>query len=265
MGCPLGVMHKKGAGSLLLRRRGVLEKMVKGMSGILRCPLTIKMRSSHTEPKPMAHTIMSLLPAWGIDAMTIHPRSAIQRYTKTADWDYVRDMCAPIAAHHSTPLIGSGDILSWEEAEEHLQNDGVSSVMIGRGALIKPWIFTEIKERRDWDISSNERLQILKKFTEYGLEHWGSDDRGCETTRRFLLEFLSFFHRYIPLGVLERYPQKMNWRPPSYFGRNVLETKLASSNSQDWIEISEMFLGPVKDGYAFIPKHKSNSYETVRL
>lgn len=46
---------------------------------------------------------------------------------------------------------------------------------ISRGALIKPWIFKEIKEETHWDISSTERFEILKNFTNYGLEHWGSD------------------------------------------------------------------------------------------
>ena len=57
------------------------------------------------------------------------------------------------------------------------------------------------------------------------------------------------------------YPQRMNQRPGLYFGRSDLETLLASPNSDDWVKISELLLGPVgKAGYSFAPKHKSNSY-----
>ena len=130
------------------------------------------------------------------------------------------------------------------------------------GALLKPWLFTEIKEQRHWDISSSERLAILQDFTRYGLEHWGSDTQGVEKTRRFLLEWLSFLCRwapalcglggcgwtawpdpapatcrYVPVGLLERLPQRINERPPYYLGRNYLETLMASQKAADWIRI----------------------------
>ncbi|KAF8771808.1 tRNA-dihydrouridine(47) synthase like protein [Argiope bruennichi] len=85
--------------------------------------------------------------------------------------------------------------------------------------------------------------------------------QGIEKTRRFLLEWLSFLYRYIPVGLLERPPQRINERPPPYFGRNDLETLMASPSCSDWIKISEMLLGPVPDGFIFLPKHKANAYK----
>lgn len=67
--------------------------------------------------------------------------------------------------------------------------------------------------------------------------HFILDTQGIATTRRFLLEFLSFFHRYIPHGILEAPPQRINQRPPKYVGRDEAETLLASGNASDWIKI----------------------------
>lgn len=80
---------------------------------------------------------------------------------------------------------------------------------------------------------------------------------------RYFLELCSFTHRYIPPALLERLPQRVNWRPPAFVGRSDLETLLGSPNVNSWITLSEMLLGPVPDHFKFVPKHKSNAYETT--
>jgi tRNA-dihydrouridine synthase 3 len=61
------------------------------------------------------------------------------------------------------PIFGGGDCYSAQDYWTDVEKTGVDGVMVARGALIKPWIFTEIKERREWDISSRERLEGLRK------------------------------------------------------------------------------------------------------
>uniref|UniRef100_A0A2P2I5A0 tRNA-dihydrouridine(47) synthase [NAD(P)(+)] n=2 Tax=Hirondellea gigas TaxID=1518452 RepID=A0A2P2I5A0_9CRUS len=257
VGCPIDMIYKQGGGSALMRRQSALELMVRGMSKVLPCPVTVKMRTAIHQGQRTAHSLIPNCREWGTDIVTLHGRSREQRYTKSADWAYIRE-CAQIAS--PMPLFGNGDVLNYEDYVAQKQMAGVDGIMIGRGALMKPWIFTEIKENRHWDISSCERFDILKEFTNNGLEHWGSDSEGVEKTRRFLLEWLSFLHRYIPIGLLERPPQSINLKPPPYVGRNDLETLMASKGSQDWIKISEMLLGPVPDNFEFLPKHRANSW-----
>uniref|UniRef100_A0A3P9P901 tRNA-dihydrouridine(47) synthase [NAD(P)(+)] n=1 Tax=Poecilia reticulata TaxID=8081 RepID=A0A3P9P901_POERE len=256
-GCPIDLVYKKGGGCGLMTRTRKFEQIIKGMNYVLDVPVTVKIRTGVQEKSNIAHKLIGEMKNWGVSMVTLHGRSREQRYTKSADWDYI-SACAKLA--DPVPLFGNGDILSYEDAVK-AKETGVSGIMIARGALIKPWIFTEIKESRHWDVSSSERLDILRDFTNFGLEHWGSDTRGVEKTRNFLLEWLSFMCRYIPVGLLERVPQKINERPPYYMGRNYLESLMASQNVDDWIRISEMLLGPVPKNFNFLPKHKANSYK----
>ncbi|RDD37049.1 tRNA-dihydrouridine(47) synthase [NAD(P)(+)]-like [Trichoplax sp. H2] len=258
LGCPIDLVFHQGAGSALMGRANKLQQIVTGMSSILSVPLTVKLRTGILAKKSTAHKLIPQIREWGASLVTLHGRSREQRYTKLADWSYINE-CATAA--DPMPLIGNGDILSFEDYLEHMNNTNVAGVMIARGALIKPWLFTEIKERRHWDISANERFEFLRKYVNYGLEHWGSDSLGVEKTRRFLLEWLSFLHRYIPIGVLERVPQRINDRPPYYVGRNDLETMMSSTDCTDWVKLSEMLLGSVPTNFQFLPKHRANSYQ----
>lgn len=236
LGCPLNTIYQKGAGCGLMNRLKKLEGIVYGVSSVISTPLTIKMRTGIYANENLAHNVIEKIHHWKdrVSLITLHGRSREQRYTKSANWEYI-ETCNNVA--DPIPLFGNGDILSYEDYILRQKQSGVAGVLIARGALIKPWIFKEIKEQKHWDISSAERLDILKKFTNYGLEHWGSDTEGIERTRRFLLEWLSFLYRYIPLGLLECPPQSINERPPKYIGRNDLETLMASPSCSDWIKI----------------------------
>ncbi|XP_060168523.1 tRNA-dihydrouridine(47) synthase [NAD(P)(+)]-like [Lycium barbarum] len=260
MGCPIDIVVNKGAGSALLTKPMRMKSVVEAASLTVDTPVTIKVRTAYFEGKNRIDSLIADIGNWGASAVTIHGRSRQQRYSKLADWDYVYQCVR--RAPKSLQVLGNGDVFSYLDWNKHkTECPELSTCMIARGALIKPWIFTEIKEQRHWDITSGERLDILKDYARFGLQHWGSDSKGVETTRHFLLEWLSYTCRYVPVGLLDVIPQRINWRPPSYYGRDDLETLMASDSAADWVRISEMLLGKVPAGFSFAPKHKSNAYD----
>lgn len=273
-GCPIDMVYKSGGGSALLEAHGKLERMIRGMNAVSgEIPITAKIRMGVRSSRPTAPAVIERLAfgsrehrerlgAPGCAAITLHGRSREQRYTKLANWGYIGECAAIIKGYNeqrdaltdtvaepdpSTQanskdgrlfFLGNGDCYSHVDYFKHIDEARVDSVMVGRGALIKPWLFEEIEKGQYLDKSASERLTYIEKFVRYGLEAWGSDELGLGFTRRFLLEWLSFAHRYVPLGLLERLPPSINERPPAYHGRNNLETLMASPNYKDWIKIS---------------------------
>ncbi|KAJ2895639.1 tRNA-dihydrouridine(47) synthase [NAD(P)(+)] [Zalerion maritima] len=297
-GCPIDMVYKAGGGSGLLDQPGKLERMIRSLNLVSReVPITVKLRTGIKEGKPTAQSLLERLAfggretretlgAPGAAAVTLHGRSRQQRYTKIADWAYIAECAALVkryrgerdeitdtirepdestlpAGKKELYFLGNGDCYSHTDYLSAIADSGVDTVMIGRGALIKPWLFEEIEKGQYLDKSASERLGYVEKFCRFGLECWGTDELGIGFTRRFLLEWLSFTNRYVPVGLLEYLPPSLNDRPPKYRGRNELEDLLASGNYKDWIKISEMFLGPAHPDFKFQPKHKSNSYENM--
>ncbi|KAJ7510635.1 zinc finger dihydrouridine synthase [Mycena galericulata] len=269
-GCPIDLVFKQGSGSALLDNVNRLGKIVLGMSRALgEIPVTVKLRTGVKDGKNTAHKLMPRLgPEYGASCITLHGRTRQQRYTKLADWEYIKECVDAVRAREAdedlprVPIFGGGDCFSSQDYWSCVEQSGVDGVMVARGALIKPWIFTEIKEHREWDISARERLEGIRNYAEYGLTHFGTDTAGVNSTRRYLCEALSFQYRYVPIGLLEHLPGRINDRAPAFRGRDDLETLLASGDSRDWVRISEMFLGPAPETWSFTPKHKSNSYES---
>ena len=80
----------------------------------------------------------------------VHGRSRLQRYQRLANWDYIDEVAKSQSEdYRKIPIIGNGDVFSYTDYEEKVAQDGVmNTAMLARGALIKPWLPTEIKERR---------------------------------------------------------------------------------------------------------------------
>jgi tRNA-dihydrouridine synthase 3 len=194
-GCPINEMTRRGLGSSLLQKPGRLARLVSAMVSALSVPVTVKLRLGWHEGKENVVELARACEEAGASAIAIHGRTREQRYSRAADWDAI----GRVAAERGVPVVGNGDILTHYEARVRWRRSGVSSVMLARGALIKPWLFREVREGREWLPTAEERLSLLWRFVELLREHFGTDERGRERTLRFLPWHLGFFCRYRPL------------------------------------------------------------------
>eukprot|EP00924_Labyrinthula_sp_SR-Ha-C_P013576 snap_masked-scaffold_5-processed-gene-7.16-mRNA-1 protein AED:0.01 eAED:0.03 QI:0/0/0/1/1/1/2/0/601 len=277
LGCPIDLITGYGAGSALMNREGKITTLVQSLEKVKRLSFSygIKMRTGWNSSKHTAHKLIrkvSNFTPMKLAYFAVHGRSRQQRYTKLSDWNCRESIAIEkengneetILEPLNINLIGNGDIMSHIDWSNKVRsNPSVTTGMIARGALIKPWISKEIKEEQYFDISAQERFDLLTDFCRFGLEHWGSDRKGVDTTRRFLLEWMSFLWRYIPVGVIEQnyLPQMINDRPQRFIGRNDLETILGSPAVEDWITVTERILGKVPKKFKFVPKHRANAYQ----
>jgi tRNA-dihydrouridine synthase 3 len=207
-GCPIHEITRRGLGSSLLRKPAKIGRLVEAMKRAVTVPVTVKVRSGWKEGRENVHEVARICEESGADAITIHGRTREQRYNRAADWDLV----GRVAAERGVPVIGNGDILTAYEARERMTRSGVRSAMLARGALIKPWLFREVRSGQTWEPTAEERLDILWRFVELLRDHFGVDERGVKRAMRFLPWHLGFFCRYRPLPE-ERFGEQSREHP----------------------------------------------------
>jgi tRNA-dihydrouridine synthase B len=153
MGCPVAKIVAKGQGAALMRdplRAGViLRTLRKAVAGTL----TIKIRGGWDERTLNAPEIARLAESEGIDGITVHPRTRSQQYTGRAPWDVIAEVVAAVRL----PVTGNGDVRSVDDARAMVAATGCAAVMIGRGALGRPWIF------RGVEVSRDERAIVIRR------------------------------------------------------------------------------------------------------
>jgi tRNA-dihydrouridine synthase 3 len=223
-GCPIRDAVRRGMGSALLKQPTRLARAVEALVAAVDVPVTAKIRIGYKEGKINAPQVARLVEEAGAAALTVHGRTREQRYARTADWAVV----AEIAAERNIPILGNGDVLTWYEAEDRLTDTPIAALMLARGALIKPWLFQELREGTEWCPSPTERVAVLLELTGYLRDHFGSDELGQKRTLMFLPHHLHWMARYHPLPASE-------WRARSH-EHPLLQTRLSNYAGDDPLE-----------------------------
>ena len=147
MGCPVRKAVSRGKGAALMRDVPATARILTALRAALAAfdvPLTIKIRGGWDDTCINAVEVARMAQDVGVDAITVHPRTRSQQYGGLAPWDVIRDVVSAV----DIPVTGNGDVESLAEAERMMAQTGCAGVMVGRGALGRPWVFDATHEAR---------------------------------------------------------------------------------------------------------------------
>lgn len=139
-GCPSNTVTGRGAGSSLLKEPNFLHEVGKAVVQAVSIPVTIKMRSGFEDTSLFKENLLAAQET-GVRYITLHPRTKADGYGPPARWDLIAEAKSIL----KIPVVGNGDILTVENALEMLRVTRCDALMIGRGSVINPFIFHQIK------------------------------------------------------------------------------------------------------------------------
>ncbi|UCD74999.1 MAG: tRNA dihydrouridine synthase DusB [Phycisphaerales bacterium] len=178
MGCPVDKIAKKHGGALLLRDVDRTVRMTERIVKAVRhrgAPVTAKVRLGWDSSNIVAPHLARCLEEVGIAAITVHGRSAEQRFRGPVDLGQIAEVVAAVV---NIPVIGNGDVKEPEDAARMMRMTGCAGVMIGRAALRKPWLFAQTQPLLETGVSGpepslREKINIILRHLELLEKHRG--------------------------------------------------------------------------------------------
>jgi tRNA-dihydrouridine synthase B len=141
-GCPVKKVTRTGAGATLLEDPDLAPRLVGAVAEAVDLPVSVKLRRGVPNGSRSCLELGPRLVEAGAASLTLHPRSAQQMYTGTAD----HSLTAELVSLVDVPVVASGDIVSRAKAQAVLATTGAAAVMVGRGAQGNPWVLRQIIE-----------------------------------------------------------------------------------------------------------------------
>ena len=191
-GCPMKKIVRHGAGAAMLQDLPKMQQMAAEIVKAVNLPVTAKTRLGWTETdQPILEAALRLQDA-GIAALAIHGRTRDQLYTGQADWTLIGEV--KNNPKIQIPIIGNGDINNAQKAKHLLEQTGVDALMIGRGAIGRPWLFREVKHYLETGEllsppSVSEVVEILREQIRLNLEWKDNEHTGILMLRRHFAKY----------------------------------------------------------------------------
>ncbi len=196
MGCPVRKIVKKGKGSALMQDLPRTAEILSAMRTALSIPLTVKIRGGWDDEHLNAVEVAQLAEAEGVDSITVHPRTRSQQFTGKAPWEIIGDVVDAV----SVPVTGNGDVDSMAGARRMMAQTGCQAVMIGRGAMGRPWVFSDEFDSLSRQEQDEYRLNIITQHMELIQEHLDE--------RRALIQMKKNLSWYISTGWRARFRRR---------------------------------------------------------
>lgn len=165
MGCPAPKIVRNGEGSALMKNPKLASEIVKKVKKASLKPVTVKMRIGFDSESINAVDFARIMEQSGADAVAVHGRTSVQMYNGTANWDIIREVKQSVAI----PVIGNGDVFTTEDANKLFEVTKCDGIMIGRGSLGNPWIFSQIYDNKN---SNSITYPTLREKIDICMKHY---------------------------------------------------------------------------------------------
>ena len=140
MGCPAPKIVNSGNGSALMKNPELAQRITEECVKAVTLPVTVKMRSGWDFENIHAVELAKRCEAAGASAVTVHGRTRAQMYAPPVNIEIIKKVKDSV----KIPVIGNGDVDGALSAKAMFENTGCDLVMVGRGALGRPWVFAQI-------------------------------------------------------------------------------------------------------------------------